>query len=75
MAARKASKDTSHLFQYLLFYSPGAGEDPASANCSILRHTLPSVAVCLVINVYKCRVGGDKNKCCAVVSEFPKECS
>lgn len=37
VVARKCSKDTSHLFQYLLSYSPGSGEDPASGSfCQLL---------------------------------------
>lgn len=68
VVARKCSKDTSHLLRYLLSYSPGSGEDPARGSfCQLLdlaaRFTF-CTRLCLVINVCKCRVGGDKNKYC-----------
>lgn len=37
VVARKCGKDTSHLFHYLLSYSPGPGEDPAQGSfCQLL---------------------------------------
>lgn len=37
VVARKCGKDTSHLFHYLLSYSPGSGEDPARGSfCQLL---------------------------------------
>lgn len=66
MVARKCSKDTSHLLQYLLSYSPGSGEDSARGSfCQLLdlaaRFTF-CTRLCLVINDCECCVGGDKNK-------------
>lgn len=40
VVAGKCSKDTSHLLQYLLSYSPGSGEDPARGSfCQLLSLT------------------------------------
>ncbi len=66
VVARKCSKDTSHLLQYLLSYSPGSGEDSARGSfCQLLdlaaRFTF-CTRLCLVINDCECCVGGDKNK-------------
>lgn len=71
VAARKCSKDTSHLLQYLLSYSPGSGEDPAPGSfCQLLHLTVRvtfCTCLCLLIDVCKCRVGCDKNKhCCGI---------
>lgn len=64
--ARKCSKDTSHLLQYLLSYSPGSGEDSARGSfCQLLNlaaRFTSCTRLCLVINVCKYRVGCDKNK-------------
>lgn len=67
----KCSKDTSHLLHYLLSYSPGSGEDPARGSFCQLLHPAACFTFCtrlrLVINAWKCCVGGDKNKrCCGI---------
>lgn len=63
---RKSSKDTSHLLQYLLSYSPGSGEAPARGSFCQMLDLASCFTFCspldLVINVCKCCAGGDKNK-------------
>lgn len=69
VAARKCSKDTSHLLQHLLSYSPGSGEDPARGNfCQLLAARFTFCGhLCLAINVCERRIGGNKNKHCGGV--------
>lgn len=66
VVVRKCSKDTSHLLQYLLSYSPGSAEDPAWGSFCQMLDLAACFTFCsrlyLIINVCKCCNGGDKNK-------------
>lgn len=75
---KKASKDTSHLFQYLLFYSPGSGEDPACSSICQLLSAAVHFTFCTSMFGDKCLqvpCGGWQKTNAAVVSELRKECS